>query len=57
MNGSEHREWQRETALRKIDEARQQSPAPPFARLFADAAAYVGTEPGVVEDWWKRRGR
>lgn len=54
---SEHRDWQRETAIRWIEAAMRQSPAPPLARLFAEAAAYVGASPAEVEAWWSGRAR
>lgn len=54
---SEHRAWQRDTAIRKIEESQRNFPAPPLARNIAEAARYVGVEPFEVEHWWKGRGR
>jgi hypothetical protein len=54
---SEHTTWQRETAIRRIEEARRDSFSLPMARLYADAAAYVGATAAEVESWWNGRGR
>lgn len=54
---SEHIEWQRSTAIRRIEEARQQSPEPPLARLISEVAGYVGASTADVERWWNGRGR
>ena len=54
---TDQRTWQRETAIRRIEEARRESFAHPMARLFQDAAAYVGVTASEVEAWWNGRGR
>lgn len=54
---SEHKDWQRTTAVSRIEEARRQSTDQPMNRLYLDAAAYVGASVSDVEKWWKGRQR
>lgn len=52
-----HADWQRATALRRIEtDQRAESPLP-LRHSIEAAARYVGAEAGVVERWWKGRGR
>lgn len=51
---NEHRDWQRKTALRRIDRLRdEQGNAIPDTRLAAEAAQYVGTTTDQVLAWMR----
>jgi hypothetical protein len=51
---NEHREWQRTTALRRIERLREdQGNAIPETRLAAEAAQYVGSTAGQVRAWMR----
>lgn len=51
---TEHREWQRATALRRIERLREdQHDAVPDTRLATEAAQYVGTTPAQVLAWMR----
>ncbi|HEX7852078.1 MAG TPA: hypothetical protein VF503_00095 [Sphingobium sp.] len=54
---AEHRSWQRATALRKVEQAREEASVNglPFTegRAHADAARYVGTTTDQVARWAK----
>lgn len=54
---SEHLEWQRTTAIKKVAEEQDGENAPPIATSFAAAARYVGADVAAVERWWRGRGR
>lgn len=54
---SEHQDWQRETAIRRIAEEQSADSPPPLPQSIAAAARYVGATPVEIDRWWKGRGR
>lgn len=54
---TEHREWQRTTALRKVEEDQAAEPRQPLRNSFAYAARFVGVPIAQVERWWNGRDR
>lgn len=55
-DASEQREWQRTTAIRKIEEDQAGNDRQPLRNSFAFAARYVGASIAEVERWWNARG-
>lgn len=54
---AEHQDWQKRTAIQKIELEQRQDQAPPLAHSISAAARYVGAEAAEVERWWNGRGR
>lgn len=51
---TDHREWQRKTALSRIDLLREDAAVPiPDKQLAAKAAQYVGAAPDQVLAWMR----
>lgn len=57
MSASEHTQWQRATAIRKVEEDQAAEPDQPLRNSFAYAARYTGASLSQVEEWWNARGR